>query len=280
MITERIDSLDRPELEPYRTLRERSKNWGRGTYLVAEGEKAVLALLESTLRVVSLLTTERRLEKIRPILSEERFEETTVYLAPAALFREIVGFPLHQEILAIAETPPDPELRRIAENAPSGSIHVALEGISDAENMGMILRNCAGFGTRAVITGPRSCSPYLRRSVRVSLGAVFNLTVHRAADLHETLAELKERHGWHLIGTSPRRGSNDMHGWAERGLPPLCLVVGSEASGLSERALSLCPDLFTIPMEKGTDSLNVANALAVALYEARRTASRGRKKGT
>lgn len=269
MILRQVACLDDPDLEPYVTLRGRTVNW-RDNVFVAEGAKVVHALLASECTVVSFLLSPSWFDAVRTELERERFAETVVFVGPEALLQKIVGFKLHQNVLALAQIPSDTDLDAVVQATRPGSVSVALEGVSDAENMGMILRNCAAFGVTALVAGPDSCNPYLRRSVRVSLGTVLSVRVYRPADIHAALAELRERHGWLVVGATSCGGKSDLDEWACAGRQPLCLLFGSEAHGLTRRALEACDGRFTIPMEPAIDSINVANAVAVALNEARR----------
>jgi len=263
-----VDTLELPELEPYRTLRARTRHWQDG-HIVAEGVKTVEALLASDFTVHSVLLNEAWLRTLRETLDAPRFSETVAYVASDVLLEGIVGFPLHQKLLALAAMPANPPLEDLAVPRNTPALHVAVEGLADAENMGMVMRNCAAFGVDSVLVGPDSTSPYMRRSVRVSLGNVFSLRIHRADNLLDVLATCRERFGWHIVGTTPRGGSRTLEK-AVHEERNICLLVGSEADGLSSDALALCDDHFTIPMHRGVDSINVANAVAVSLYEATR----------
>jgi tRNA G18 (ribose-2'-O)-methylase SpoU len=266
-----ISSLDHVELEPYRTLRGRTHHWQEG-FCVVEGEKAVRALLASTLQVHSLLMSEEWLRVLQPELLGEQLDDAVVYVADGRLLEDIVGFSLHKRLLAIGGIPPNPTLEEVhaaGETAPGRlAVHVALEGIADAENMGMILRNCAAFGVASLLVGPDSCNPWLRRSIRVSLGNVFSLTIHRSANILDTLRQCHAVFGWRIVAATPRGGDSTITPRADGS--PLCLLFGSEADGLSEGALSVSDARFTVPMRNGVDSINVANAVAVALYAAMR----------
>ncbi len=264
-----VISLDDPELEPYRTLRGRTHHWQEG-YCVAESEKVVRALLASSLEIHSLLLNADWLKKLEVELRNERFADTRVYVAFDQLLEQIVGFPLHQKLLAIGVLPENPPLEWLHNRQAGRAVHVALEGIADAENMGMILRNCAAFGAHSLIVGRDSSSPWLRRSVRVSLGNVFALEIHRSDDILHTLQHCRDAFGWRIIGTTPRGGEPNIDTRRAGDVENICLLFGSEAYGLSEQALALCDARFSIPMRGGIDSINVANAVAVALFEATR----------
>jgi tRNA G18 (ribose-2'-O)-methylase SpoU len=264
-----IDAIELAELEPYRTLRERTWHWQEG-HFVAESEKVVRALLRSDVQVQSLLLTGQWLHVLNEELSHPRFEETDVYVAPREVLESIVGYSLHQGVMAIGRIPDNLSHAALYRMAARSGLFVALEGIADAENMGMILRNCAGFGVNAVLVGENCCSPWLRRSVRVSVGHMFRIPVRRCENLASDLAALRDA-GATVIAATPRAGEvTVLHGVAAAtaGLS-LCLLFGSEAHGLSDSVLAACDRMFSIPMCNDVDSLNVANTVAAALYAAR-----------
>jgi len=259
----RITSLDVPELEPYSTLREQTQHWRKG-FFVAESEKVVRQLLASNCEIVSLLLSEKWFEELRVELEAERYADACVFIAPVEMLEGITGYKLHKSLMAIGRIPNSIPLDDFP--AGPGKIFVALEAIADAENMGMILRNCAAFGVDGLIIGNDSCSPWLRRSVRVSVGTIFGLHIHYCTDIVTALETLRHSRNCHLVGTAPRGGMPTL---TDNGMS-LCLVFGSEAHGLSERTFNACMSRFTIPMHGGVDSINVANSIAVALYEATR----------
>ncbi|MDH7514384.1 MAG: RNA methyltransferase [Bacteroidota bacterium] len=245
----------------------KTRHWREG-FFVAEGEKVVRRLLSSGHKVVSLLLTSRWFETLRPILEEKHFGALDVFIAPDEMLESITGVPMHQKIMAVGNIPPNPSLEELSHPHSGTNIHVALEGIADAENMGMIVRNCAAFGVESLVTGRDSTHPYLRRSIRVSMGTIFSLRTYRSSSLHETLRDLRDQHGWRVVGTVPQGGRTIVEECLSReGLAaPICLLFGGEGSGLSDEARTLCDAFFTIPMHGNVDSLNVANATAVILY--------------
>ena len=167
----RVTSLGAPELEPYRTLRRPLQHIRQGIF-VAEGEKVVRRLLDSNLAVVSFLMTEEWYEKLltgSPLSSRPappNIADASIYVAGKKLLESIVGFNLHQGIMAVAKMPESRSLDETLHNAGRPYLLVALDGLVSAENVGVVVRNCAAFGVDAVMSGETSSSPYLRRAVR------------------------------------------------------------------------------------------------------------------
>lgn len=260
-----IVSLDLPELEPYRTMRRTEEHRTRGIF-VAEGDKVVHRLLASSLEVISLLIPPERLPEFVPAL-EQRSQPISVYTAPKTVLESLTGYPMYQGVLAIGTVPPSPSLTDIANTPDRPPLLAALEGVSNAENVGVIIRNAAAFGLDGVIIGESSCSPYLRRAVRNSMGAVFNLPVLETPDLTQTLLDLKGL-GIRLIAAHPHTQQITLgHAPLHRGS---CVVLGSEGDGITPNTLALCDDHVAIPMQREVDSLNVACASAAFFFEFRR----------
>ena len=256
-------TLDLPELEPYRTLRRPEQHKKQGIF-VAEGAKVVKRLLESPLPIVSILMTAEWKEQLS---SEKQLPEVPIFLAHRELLESIVGFSLHQGIMAVARVPPEQELSEACRSFSRPMVFVGLDGIASAENVGVIVRNAAAFGATGMIVSENSCSPYLRRAVRNSMGAVFQLPVFTSSNLVDTFSLLRARVQAKIIGAHPA-GNIPIQKADFTG--DLCIVFGNEGDGLSQSVLQAVDSLVSIPMLKNTDSLNVSTASAVFLYEARR----------
>ena len=232
---------------------------------VAEGEKVVRRLLESKLPVVSALLLERWLTELEPLLAA-RPERIRVYVAERPLLETLIGFAIYQGVLAVGLAPQSAGLDEML--APAANpLLVAVDGISGAENMGGLIRNCVAFGADGLLSGETSCSPYLRRSVRSSMGTVFKLPVLETKSLLATLGELKAR-GIRCIAAHPHTEKRGISAANFRG--PTCLILGSEGTGLTPQLLDICDETVVIPMQREVDSLNVGTAGAIFLYEAAR----------
>ena len=264
-----VSSLAEPGLAPYRSLRAGALHHSAGMF-VAEGEKVVRRLLASDIHIVSFLLTSAWLETLRVQIAQ-RAPGATIFLADDSLLDSIIGIQLHKRLMAIGKIPEAVPFHSLSKSG--GSIHVALEGIADAENMGMIIRNCAAFGVRSLMVGSDSCSPWLRRSVRVSVGTIFSLPIHTSGDILETLGSARREGGWRVVGTTPHGGETDARDLLRRlRAENTVLLFGSEASGLSDRARGICDALYTLPMSGAIDSINVANAVAVVVHDVLRSA--------
>ena len=260
-----VESLDLPELAPYRTMR-RHHDHVQQRIFVAEGDKVVRRLLESSFTVVSALMPEKWVGELEPLL-QVRPEDIPVFIAPKDQLEQIIGFSMYQGVMAVGRFPEPVPLEIILDRAPRPHLLLALEGLTSAENLGVIVRNAAAFGVHALIVGETCSTPYLRRSVRNSMGTIFRLAVAEPPNLVNTLRELRQR-GVRCIAAD---GHSKQTTLARCNLTDdCCIVLGSEGYGLSPAVLDVCDEAVAIPMANEVDSLNVGNAGAIFLYEANR----------
>ncbi len=262
--THQIESLDLPELAPYRTLKRSVEHETRGIF-VAEGDKVVHRLLASAFPIVSVLLPDKRLAEFAPAL-ETRSEHIPVYLvANKHILEALVGFELFQGVMAVGQIPKPASLHEGFARSAAPRLFMAVDGLTSAENLGVLVRNCVAFGVQTLFVGETCASPFLRRAVRNSMGAIFQLPVVASANLPETLRQLQTR-GVRCIAAHPHVSGRTI---TQVGFTrDCCLVVGSEGHGLSPAVLEACDEAAAIPMANDVDSLNVGNAAAVFLYEA------------
>ena len=264
-----IVSLEHKGLEPYRTLRRPLEHIKQGIF-VAEGEKVVRRLLDSELQIVSMLMTAEWFEELSRssnLDSRTPKNSSTIVVAKKGLLESIVGYNLHQGVMAVAKIPEECSLGEIITSLSEPYLFVALDDLVNSENVGIIVRNCAAFGVQTIIVGETSSSPYLRRAVRNSMGAVFQIPVVHVQNLAVALNYLHKMHKTSIIAADANSDAN-IHGAKFSG--NICLILGNEDAGISKEVQAACTERLKIPMRNGIDSLNVANASAVFLYEASR----------
>jgi len=279
---EKASSFESPELQPYATMRRALEHDKQGIF-VAEGTKVVRRLLESHFAVASVVLPEKWLDDFRPLL-EARPEPITVYLAEKKFLESLVGFSMFQGVLAVGKIPPPVSLDDIVHDSPGPRLFVAVDALTNAENLGALVRNCVAFGVQALIVGETSSSPFLRRAVRNSMGTIFQLPVIELAKLGlrhrfktkphttdltlpECLKELRAR-GVRCIAAHPHTDKKVLS--QADFTRDCCIVFGSEGDGISKPVLEACDEAVAIPMPPAVDSLNVGAAAAVFLYEVAR----------
>ena len=171
-----------------------------------------------------------------------------------ALFREISGVATPTGIAAVIAIPPTPS-DEITGDA------VLLDAVQDAGNVGAILRTAAAAGVHDVILGPGCAGVWTPRVLRAGQGAHFGLRIREQADLLATLDQCRGL----LIATVAREGVS-LYALDLR--QPVVWLFGNEGAGLSAELIVAAQQRATIPLAVATESLNVAAATAVCLFEA------------
>ncbi|MFH0990844.1 MAG: RNA methyltransferase [bacterium] len=257
------DDLNLLSLQPYR-VRKHTYELQRDGLFLAEGKRVVHRLLESAINVVSILTTQQVLEWLQSRIPSSRFLSLETYLTDREVMADLVGYDVQQPVLALARVPPDVAPHAVLNEHPESCLLLALDRLMNPDNIGVMIRNSVAFGVNLVIAGESSASPYYRRAVRNSMGALFQQRVYHAPSLANTLRNLKEEWNVQIIGAHPA-GSVPLQNSNLRG--KVCLVMGNEDTGLTPEVLELCTQTLHIPLQHSVDSLNVANAMAIFLWE-------------
>lgn len=252
-----IEDPNDPRVSAYSLLKSKEE---RVETFVADHEKTVLRLLHSSFEVPSLFCTEKYFQKHKDLILKRETSGTKIYLASDILMEQTVGFSLHQGMLALGK-------KRWSQPESLEAPCLFTNGIVDSENMGSLLRTSAALGVRSFAVDGKSASPYLRRSVRVSMGAIFALQMAEALDPIAFLTQQKEKKTLLVALSLPKNSFVSKQISLYDALPkkPFLLVVGNEAYGIEETILDLVDYHLYIPMQDGIDSLNVSHATAIAL---------------
>jgi len=259
-----VDDPDDPRLDDFRDLNsvDRRPDLPSGKGLViAEGVLVVQRMLASRFIPHALLGTDRRLAELADDLAGAG---APFYRTSADVMARVVGFHLNRGVLAAARRVPELSVAQVAEGARTLAV---LEGVNDHENLGSIFRNAAGLGVDAVVFGSGCADPLYRRAVRVSMGHALLVPYARATDWPGDLRTLQQN-GFRLLAMTPGGDACALPEAMEAVHDePIAIVVGAEGPGLTAATLRMSDARVRIPMSRGTDSLNVATAAAVAFYE-------------
>lgn len=259
-----ILSIDDPRIALYREVKESELLNGHGLF-VAEGEHLVRRLLHSRYETHSVLVEEACAVKLAP---DTAGRDLPVYTVDKKLIRLIAGYDFNRGALALGVRRPLPSPDRWMPSLHEKALLVICPEINDAENLGAILRTAAAFEVTGVILGERCRDPFYRRTLRVSMGAVFTLPMAQSMDLARDLQRLRTDHGLSLVATVLHDATVSLPAYAP---PRRCgLLFGTESQGLGSEWLSLCDERLTLPMGQRTDSLNVAVAAGIFLYHCSR----------
>ncbi|MFC0863273.1 TrmH family RNA methyltransferase [Sphaerimonospora cavernae] len=262
MLIQVEDAAD-PRLADYVRLRDmdlrKSLESEHGLF-IAEGEKVIRRAVGAGHPVRSILTTAKWVGHLVDVV-----DETTVYVVSDQVMAGVTGFPVHRGALAsMGRT----ALPAVAELLGRVRRIVVLEDLVDHGNVGAIFRCAAALGVDAIVLSPRCADPLYRRSVKVSMGAVFAIPYARMIDWHGGLAEIRAA-GFRTLALTPDQSATPLDEvvMAER----VALLLGSEGDGLSSHWLkeadrSVRISMSPAAMELGVDSLNVVAAAAIACH--------------
>lgn len=264
-----VEDPDDPRLDPFRRLADRGRE-----RIIAEGPNVVRRMLASPYRVRTLLVTARRADELAPDLAArpvrqpapssvgpaEEVETPTVLVADGEVIDEVVGFRLHQGVVAEGPRCVESTVAHVIEEARTLAV---VEALHDPANLGLVYRSAAALGLDGVLLGPRCSDPLYRRTVRTSMGWVLHLPWARLDALPGSLDRLD---GFTLVALTPDETAQPLRdldlGRDER----VALLLGAEGPGLTAETLGRADHRVRIPMARGVDSLNVAVAAGIAFH--------------
>jgi tRNA G18 (ribose-2'-O)-methylase SpoU len=260
-----VSDPDDPRLADYVRLRETSlRRHLESTHglFIAEGEKVIRRAVESGYRPRSFLLAERWLPGLADVL--RRWPEVPVYVVTEDLAEEVTGFHVHRGALASLHR----EVRHSVDDLLRTERLVVIEDVVDHTNVGAVLRNAAALGWDGVLLTPRAADPLYRRSVKVSMGAVFSLPWARLDDW-ATGPDRLRRAGFATVALTLAEDAVDLAAVAARlqaSATKVAILLGTEGAGLSPHWTAKADIRAVIPMRQSIDSLNVAAASAIACY--------------
>lgn len=246
-----------PRILRFRSLKDRPSQTS-SPICIAEGVKTVRAAIESDQKIVSIFVEPSYLESHPDLFLRARCSPENILTATREFMTKIVGFEMHQGIMAAVEAP-----RGIDESEITFPCLV-LNGIADSENVGALMRVACAFGWHSIVIDQATVSPLVRRAVRVSMGTVFSLRIHRSTDIPSLLMQLRHQSDAHIIAAEITPNSLPLSSicFEDRTI----LVIGSEGHGIHNDILKVCDRIVHIPMHPSVPSLNVATAASVFCY--------------
>ncbi len=266
--TEHIDDPADPRIADYRDLTDvvlRRVSEPVGGLYIAESAKVLARALAAGHRPRSVLVQEKWRAEATAILATAAVHDVPVYVTTAEVAEGITGYAVHRGLLASMHRPALPS---VADTVAGARLVLVLEDLVDHANVGAAFRGAAGLGADAVLVSPRCADPLYRRSVRVSMGTVFQVPWTRLPEWPDAGTRLHEA-GLHLAALALAEDAVSLDEFAGARHPRVALMLGAEGDGLSRDALRAADSIVTIPMAGGVDSLNVAAASAVALWALR-----------
>lgn len=276
-----IESIADPRLDDYLRLTDvalRKKLEATHGLYISEGAKVIERSLQAGHHPRSFMVSPKWLDSVREILrsrpdSSDDGGSTPIFVVPELLMEELTGFHVHRGALAAFDRAALADPLEIVGPQSSARRIVVLENLVNHTNVGAVFRSVAALGFDAVLVTDSCADPLYRRSVRVSMGTVFQVPWTRLSNWPNSLDLLKEN-GWVTASLALNDRALSLDEFSS--LPcvteegsRVALILGTEGDGLSDATISRADYSVVIPMAGGVDSLNVAAAGAVAAWELR-----------
>ena len=277
-----ITDLNHPELDVYARLTEaqlRNRLEPEKGVFIAESLKVVRIALENGIRPLSFLAEQKYVdEQLTPLF--ERYGlggDIPVYTGQREVLAQLTGYELSRGFLCAMRRPQLPT----AEEVCAGRCRIAvLDSVVNSTNTGAIFRAATALGIEALLLTPTCCDPLNRRSVRVSMGTVFQMpwtflngkrkteSGKQGTEYLDYISTLKGL-GFTTVALALTDKSVSIDDPALQGIDRMAIIMGTEGDGLPSEVIAACDYTAKIPMQRGVDSLNVAAAASVAFWQLR-----------
>ncbi len=277
-----ITDLNHPELDVYARLTEaqlRNRLEPEKGVFIAESLKVVRIALENGIRPLSFLAEQKYVdEQLTPLF--ERYGlggDIPVYTGQREVLARLTGYELSRGFLCAMRRPQLPT----AEEVCAGRRRIAvLDSVVNSTNTGAIFRAATALGIEALLLTPTCCDPLNRRSVRVSMGTVFQMpwtflngkrkteSGKQGTEYLDYIDTLKGL-GFTTVALALSDKSVSIDDPALQGIDRMAIIMGTEGDGLPSEVIAACDHTAKIPMQRGVDSLNVAAAASVAFWQLR-----------
>ncbi|MEV7630914.1 RNA methyltransferase [Microbacterium sp. NPDC089318] len=258
-----------PVLDDYRSLTDTALRRVRepaGGLYIAESAKVIERALQAGHRPRSVLTQQKWTSAVAELLDGR---DVPVYVVADDVAEKLTGFAVHRGVMAAMHRPQPASVCDVLSSIATRRARIAiLEGLTDHTNVGAVFRSAAALGVDAVLVTPTCADPLYRRSVRVSMGTVFQVPWTRVESWPAEIDELRAAE-YVIAGMTLGEGAIALDDLVAESPERLALVFGTEGDGILPGTDRMLDRRVTIPMAGGVDSLNVAAASAVAFYATR-----------
>lgn len=252
-----ITDPDDERIALYRDLKDQTLRQREGLFL-AESERVIDRLLQSSFEPLSALLTPERAERLAPRFSARGLP---VFVAAVDVMSSAAGFLVHRGALALAHRGMPPLPANLLADAHA---ILALEDVTDPENVGSLFRLAAAFGVHGLLLTPGTVDPLYRKAIRASMGWSMHVPFARTSTLD--LVSVLRQAGFVSVALTPAPDAVDIASVILPRSARVALVLGHEGDGLRPATLRAADVCVRIPIRAETDSINVAMAGAIAMH--------------
>lgn len=267
-----IESLESPELNVYSRLTEsqlRNRLEPEKGVFIAESLKVVRIALENGFEPLSFLAERKYVnEQIVPLV--DGIIDVPVYTGSRELLSQLTGYELSRGFLCAMRRPQLPSFSDVCHGCRRIAV---LDGVVNSTNTGAIFRAATALGIEALLLTPTCCDPFNRRSVRVSMGTVFQMPwtytdAEGGVSFYDVQQRLRQL-GFATVALALNDNAIAIDNPVLQNIDRLAIIMGTEGDGLDKDTIEVCDYVAKIPMQRGVDSLNVAAAASVAFWQLR-----------
>jgi tRNA G18 (ribose-2'-O)-methylase SpoU len=249
-----INDINATDIEIYHHLRE-NKFSADGSF-IADSPKVVNLLLESDIKVKSILATKEYYDEFEDLVTKKNIP--IVYLTTKEEMGKIVGHKIHHNCMMHGVRPKDKSLEELGDNI------IMLDNITSSENVGSIARSAAALGVNSYLLPTSSPHPFNRRALRVSMGHTSLLKTSIYEDIIPTIKSLQDL-GYKVFAAEISANAVFL---SDVQVPKKWVILmGHEGKGIDKSILDICNAVVSIEMQAGIKSFNVGVAAALMMYK-------------
>jgi len=249
---EEIKSIDDEKIKEFISLRQSNVD---DECVVVESKNVFKKLFENNIKIHKVFVTRENIEFIKNNCKNINFP---IYTADTSLMKEIVGYKIHQGMIALIDKP-----KYICFEEITGDV-VVLNSLTSPENVGSIVRSCAAFNINTLIIDEKTCSPFIRRCIRVSTGNLFNINVYKSTNLKNDLIEL-QKNNYTILSTANAENAISLSKY--NFTSKSAIIIGNEGFGVEESIMEISDDILKIDISEDVTSLNASIAASIILFK-------------
>ncbi|CAI3206167.1 RNA methyltransferase [Clostridium neonatale] len=250
-----IESKENNLLKETKKLKER-KHRNRNNKYIIEGFRLIEEAFKADLPIEYLIITKEENEKMTTYIEKYLKDDIKIYLMSDSLFKELISTEQPQGILAVANM----QNNYLKEN---GSFYLLCDKVQDPGNLGTIIRTAHAAGVDGIILTKGTVDIYNEKTIRSTMGSLFYIPVVYDDENLSLVKKLKEE-SFKILVTSLE---TDKDFYEEDLKGRILLTVGNEGNGVSDEIHEIADTKVKIPMPGNAESLNVAIATSVIIYE-------------
>lgn len=251
---EEIENIDDIRIKEFVSLRKSNVD---DEQVVVESKNVFKKLFENNIKIHKIFITPEHLDFIKENCKDIDFP---IYTSTTALMKEIVGYKIHQGMIALIDKPKYINFEEI-----EGDVFV-LNSLTSPENVGSIVRSCAAFNVKTLIIDEKTCSPFIRRCIRVSTGNLFNINVYKSNDLKNDLLALQQQ-DYQILSTANAENAVSLSEY--NFTSKSAIIIGNEGFGVEKEIMEISNDILKIDISEHVTSLNASIAASIILFKLR-----------